>query len=426
MGLIKSGTEDSFINEYYLLVVMEEELAEEPLDNIEWKGKFNLYSRVLKKLEKVKVRGGISEDLFWKIEDIYVDLSELYLENRIRVLGSGIDDNNPYLRQLSRQLGSLHDDFNEVILIDPDNEYGFGFRDDECEKITELVEERLTQRGLSLLSDIAFDNWRRHCKLGDPEEINFDEEGKRKGELCVPHISHANDFFGKEIYDRFREKINAGDEIRVLDLGAGTGGTTEAIVNWVYTLAKKEGIDESKINLNISGVEFNHNLASDFETKADILCDKYTKLKISVAEEDMAQYVSRIAQGDDRFDAIVASYSMHHLKKETRQGLMSNAYDGLVDGGIFLRADPNGGKSEINRKYFNFTDEGTFASFDTGDVSAKHLRGAGFEGIDVLGDEVLKDDLYKSRLNELMGSKVVNSLVADYKQNKGYISVGIK
>ena len=34
--------------------------------------------------------------------------------------------------------------------------------------------------------------------------------------------------------------------------------------------------------------------------------------------------------------------------------------------------------------YFNFTDEGTFASFDTGDVSANDLTYVGFEGHDVL------------------------------------------
>ena len=400
---------------------MEEELAEDHLDNIIWKGKFNLYPRVLKKLEKAKVRGGISEDLFTKIEGIYDDLSRMYLGNRSKLDKKSDEFDNEFVVALNNQLGHLHDNFNDVNYIDPYDEYGFAFQDDECERITELVEKRLIQKGLSVLSDIAFDNWRYHCKLGSPEEIYFDGEGRRKGELCVPHISHANDFFGKEIYDRFRKKIKAGDEIRVLDLGAGTGGTTEAIVNWVYTLAKEDGIDESEINLNITGVEFNHNLASDFGIKASKLSEKYEGVKIEVMEEDMAQYVSQIAQGDERFDAIAASYSMHHLKRKTRQELMSNAYDGLVDGGVFLRADPNGGKSEINRKYFNFTDEGTFASFDVGNVSAEDLTGAGFEGIDVL-----KDASYECRLNKLLGSGVVDSLVADYRENKGYISVGIK
>ncbi len=403
---------------------MDEEIVEdveEHLDNIMWNGRFNLYSRVLKKLETVKNEKRISEELFETIEDIYVDLSELYLENRIRVLGSGTDDTNPYLRQLSRQLGHLHDNFKEVIYIDPDDKYGFAFGNDECEKITEFVEERLSQSDLSALSNIAFENWREHCKLGDPKVYSFDSKGERIEDVGIPHINHANDFFGKEIYDRFREKIKAGEEIRVLDLGAGTGGTTEAIVNWVYTLAKNEDIDESEINLNITGVEFNHNLASDFEIKAQKLREKYEGVEINAMEEDMAQYISQIAQGGEQFGAIAASYSIHHLKRETRQELMGNAYKSLVDGGVFLRADPNGGKSLINGKYFNFTDEGTFASFDTGDVSAEDLTGAGFEGIDVL-----RDASYKSRLNHLLGLDIVDSLVADYSENKGYISVGIK
>ncbi|RLG15277.1 MAG: hypothetical protein DRN71_01795 [Candidatus Nanohalarchaeota archaeon] len=386
---------------------MDDGIVEEHLDKIMWNGEFNLYSWVLKKLE-----GEISVELFGKIKGIYDDLYEMYLKNR----------NNLDKTELDKQLGNLHDNFEEVTLIDPDDKYGFAFQDDECERITELVEERLSQSDLSALSNIAFENWRKHCKLGDPKEIYFDDDGKRRGEVYVPHISHANDFFGKEIYNRFKEKIQAGDEIRVLDLGAGTGGTTEAIVNWVYTLAKNdEKIDESKLKLNIIGVEFNQNLASDFEIKANKLREKYKGVQIEVMGGDMAQYVSQIAQGDRRFDAVAASYSIHHLKRETRQELMDNAYESLVDGGVFLRADPNGGKSEINRKYFNFTDEGTFASFDTGDVSAEDLTGAGFEGIDVL-----KDALYKNRLNQLLGSDVVDSLVADYRENKGYISVGIK
>lgn len=390
------------------------------LENITWKGEFNLYTRVL---DKLNLNSQVTDDLFSKIEGIYIDLSKSYLENRQELIEEQEEFNSDLLDMLNKEVGNLHDSFKEktpaVTWIETPY---FAFKDDECLKITELVEERLTQEDLATLSNIAFDNWRYHCKLGDPKKASFDSEGKRIEGVCIPHINHANDFFGKEIYERFRAKIGAGEEIRVMDLGAGTGGTTEAIVNWVYTLAEEEHIDASKIKLNVVGVEFNHNLASDFQVKASELYKKYKGVNISVMEEDMAQYVSQITQGNEQFDAIAASYSLHHLEIGVRQKLMLDAYGALADGGVFLRADPNGGMSDINRRYFNFTDEGTFASFDIGETSAEDLTGAGFSGIDVLGDAS-----YKNRLNDLLkDTKIVDSLIEDYKQDKGYISIGIK
>jgi SAM-dependent methyltransferase len=398
------------------------------LDNLLWEDKFNLYARILKKLATHTERETddelyVSNELFDKIEGIYTNLSELYLKNRPELDAGKSEFNIESLVALNTGLGALHDNLeNHEPGLTPLQIPEFGFQDDECLKITELVEERLTQEDLTTLSNIAFNYWRSHQKLGDPNSFAFDDKGQRIPSRGIPHLNNANDYFGKEVYDRFEGKILEGEEIRILDLGSGTGDTVEAIVNWVYTLAREDGIAD-KINLKITGVEYNEALAGDFMTKAGNLQAKYTEgsLEIDVVNEDMISYSAKAAQGDEKYDVVSSSYAMHHCKKESRKEIMKNANTALNNNGIFLRADPDKAMSWINKFYFNITDEGTFASFDSGLDAAVDLENSEFMGMDVLRDEV-----YKDRITALVGETVLEELRADYDQHKGYVVAGLK
>ncbi len=398
------------------------------LTNLIWNCEFNLYSRILKKLKDHRAPDHelpVSDELFGKIEGIYTDLSRLYIKNRSKLDADEIDVfDRSLLARLNDEVGALHDNLeNHEPGLTPLQTKYFGFQDDECSRITQLVEERLSQEDLTTLSNIAFNYWRTHQKLGDPDSFAFDDKGKRIPNRGIPHLNNANDYFGKEVYDRFKEKILAGEEIRILDLGSGTGDTVEAIVNWVYTLARREDIVEN-VRLKITGVEYNEALAGDFMKKAGNLQKKYGskgRLEINVVNDDMIAYTKRAADGDDKYDVVSSSYAMHHCKRAKRQRMKGNAHSILNKGGIFLRADPDMAMSEINKFYFNITDEGTFASFDSGEIAVDDLNEAKFKGIDVL-----RDSQYEDRMVALVGEDTLRELRQDYDQHKGYVVMGLK
>ncbi len=63
------------------------------------------------------------------------------------------------------------------------------------------------------------------------------------------------------------------------------------------------------------------------------------------------------------FDLIIANYVLHHLTLEYRKHIYKWLLDSSKDYAFFAVSDPLLGASEFNRRYFNFTDEGVFASF---------------------------------------------------------------
>jgi len=316
--------------------------------NLVWGGNFNPWSRVIQKLAG-KVQGSTHADLV----PFYEELTAKYLEDKPHLNPTGPNPDESAIRRLNEDIGSIHDDMAGLHFVSDE----FAFSDNACIALTELVEERISQRQLSELSNVAFEMWSEYGKLGNPLVSSFLDAGTRDGTIGIPHINLANDYFGKEIFNRTVDKIIGGKPIHVLDLGAGTGGTTEAVVHWVYALASAEGIQD-KVNLYVVGVEFNNRLAGEYEVRADALRRQFPGVKISVVEGEMSAYVAELVESSGgTFDAIVASYSLHHLKQQTRTDLFRHSSTLLSNGGVFLRADPSEAKSEINKRYFNFTYE---------------------------------------------------------------------
>ena len=70
---------------------------------------------------------------------------------------------------------------------------------------------------------------------------------------------------------------------------------------------------------------------------------------------------SRDSVSLNKFDLIVANYVLHHLTKKSRLRIYNLLLKISNSNSILAIADPNQGISEINRRYFNFTDEGVFS-----------------------------------------------------------------
>lgn len=378
------------------------------LSNIIWVGQdnkahLNIYSRVLEHLKRAK----IDEQLFKKVEDIYTDISYAYFANRPNMSYS-------YKLNLDRELGLLHDGFS--IGMYPIESDDFAFRYDECELLSQLIEERLDSEQLKTLSKIAFDYWAEAGKLGDPEKLRFKAE-KEEG---IPHINTANDYMGKQIYQTLKDKINAGETIRIYDLGAGTGGTTEAVIHWVNTLAKENGISAA---IEIDAVEFNDTLAEGLEIKRQKLEKEYIRTEINIFKSDMEAHAREQAkQTSEKYDAILASYSMHHLLNKDKEYLLRDSHKLLKRGGIFLWADPNEGKSWINRHFFNFTDEGTFASFISHTRAKEMLENAGYSESNVATDA----EYISTICWQFMSQKELGILYDNCQNHNGYVCIGRK
>ena len=398
-------------------------------ENILWqspdgKDHLEIYSRVLQRHVPT-----MEDSVYRKLEKIYSIMSFAYFQNRPEIDSSELD----------AQLGDLHDNF-ETGMFPLKGEYMMN--DGECELRNALIEgdTNLVMAYLSSISDFdtankllegyepftsddlksgsneSFDFWAKAGKLGDPNKLRFEEEEK----TGVPHIETANDYMGKQIYHTFQEKIKDGDEIRVLDLGGGTGGTTEAIIHWVYECAKRENMPS--INMHVETVEFNDGLAKGLETKKELLEAKYSGCRVNVVNADMQTYISeKTALTLDDFDVVSASYSIHHLLNDDKKELLDNAYSVLKEGGLMMWADPNEGKSDINKSFFNLTDEGTFASFTSHEQAKQMLEEAGFIS------HVASDAPYISEIcSEFMSQSETDILMDNCHNHNGFVCIGVK
>lgn len=387
----------------------------EELKNLFWGGldgserHLNIYSRVLSRLKEEVEKDKIGEGLFTKIEAIYAGISQEYFKDHF----------GANLFRLNKELGVLHDNFKEKITPDLFIQSEFlGFTDNGCELISRLVESGLENEEVKALTKNAFDSWAETGKLGKPDELRF-PDNEDKG---IPHINSANDYMGSQIYDKFKEKIKLGEEIKILDLGAGYGGTAESIIHWIYTCAERDGIERSKINITLDAVEFNDILAAGLNIKKDKLKEKYRNTKINIIKADAQEYVAQKAVSlDEEYDVVDASYMMHHLLNKDKADVLKNSNKITKKDGMFLWADPNQGKSQINKRFFNFTDEGTFASFLSPEEAVKLIENAGYKAIDVISNPNCK-----STIVSLIGEQKYNVLSDNYNNFNGYVCVGVK
>jgi len=110
--------------------------------------------------------------------------------------------------------------------------------------------------------------------------------------------------------------FEAGDEIRVLDLGAGTG-----LFSWHvsqrYGRASLVLYDVSSQMLKVAGERF-----SALGERASIVQADYLEL-----------------DAYDAYDAVISSLSIHHLEHEDKRALFSQVYRALRDGGVFINVD---------------------------------------------------------------------------------------
>lgn len=118
------------------------------------------------------------------------------------------------------------------------------------------------------------------------------------------------------------------DEIRVLDLGAGTGLVT-ALLMTVFPKIKATLVDISEEMLSKAKARFAYRSGIGFEVIDYARCTP-----------------------SKNFELVVSAMSIHHLVDSDKQLLFKNIFNVLIPGGVFINAEIVKGASEETEKIY--------------------------------------------------------------------------
>jgi ubiquinone/menaquinone biosynthesis C-methylase UbiE len=133
--------------------------------------------------------------------------------------------------------------------------------------------------------------------------------------MAIPHHDEFQQQTGKELLNNF----DSHAEINILEIGAGTGLTTQEISR-VMPNAKITSIDLEKVMLDQAKAK---NLDSD----------------IVFVQVDVNDFLNYANQNGIKYDAVVTGYTLHNFSHTFRSEVLAGICGILKDGGIFINAD---------------------------------------------------------------------------------------
>lgn len=389
-------------------------------ENLIFDNKLNLYTRELNKFKEEFDKAGCPED-FIKLEKITYELSKEFFKEK-----SNLDLENKNLdtkkfNEFLRQIGRLHDDPTPKNSL-TNKEF---FISNEMSKEGNRLFNELPRDSQKHISRIIYGDYVSRDIPPKPDQQKFNP----KEPDYLPHMARANYFAGLLLYKKLREKIKNNEEVRILDLGAGVGNTTGAIIHFIQDLAQKEdNIDPNKIKLIFDCVEHQDALHDIFREYSKKLKNYIPNVTINLHKEDMVKHVEDKVAGakeKGRYDAIVGNYSMNYLGDGYKNELMKNAKELLNPEGILYRADFDG-LSEINKNYFNFTLVGIMRAANTAEEAKELMKQSGFKSTLFSDLEDPDSEYYQKLTTRYFGKEVAEEMINDTESHNGYICVGKK
>ena len=146
----------------------------------------------------------------------------------------------------------------------------------------------------------------KRCHAGD----EFDLSG-----IAIPHREELQNNISTVIKEEFQSK--SVDEIKVLEIGCGTGYTTSIIL-------------DADNRTRIVAVDNDEEM---LEKAKEVLENK----RVELIEEDALEFLKK--QSSDSFDVCASAFTLHNFTSDYREKVLQEMYRVLRPGGIFVNAD---------------------------------------------------------------------------------------
>jgi len=171
-------------------------------------------------------------------------------------------------------------------------------------------------------------------KIDEEREDLFGEDNKIAEEydllkMAIPH----HDEFQEQVAIELEKFFGSKQDPAILEIGSGTGITTQEIVK-ALPKAKIVALD----------------LESGMQEQAKV---KNISQSIEYVTEDVYGYLKSLEDGS--FDALVTGYTLHNFENDFREKVVTEIFRVLKPGGLFLNADKYALSDE--NEYRNVYDE---------------------------------------------------------------------
>ncbi|MCK5026765.1 MAG: class I SAM-dependent methyltransferase, partial [Nanoarchaeota archaeon] len=137
--------------------------------------------------------------------------------------------------------------------------------------------------------------------------------------LACPHFQELENTLGRIIREQFQDK--SFEEIKVLEIGCGSGYTTLIILN-------------SNNRTRIVAVD---NESVMIEQAKEILNEFVENNRVELIEGDALEFLKK--QDSDSFEVFASGFTLHNFTKNYRGKVIKEIYRVLKPEGIFVNAD---------------------------------------------------------------------------------------
>lgn len=163
-----------------------------------------------------------------------------------------------------------------------------------------------------------FDNWAKTYDITVKKDIGSLKIFKNYNEIL------------QTVYEKSVKNISKGHNIKILDIGVGTGNLSKKYLNNGYNII---GIDQSRQMMNVAK-------------------QKFPNLKVRLGE------FLKIPFGNSEFDIIVSTYALHHLNDDEKELAVKEMIRVLKDNGKIVIGDLMFENNNEKRKLLNgFTND---------------------------------------------------------------------
>jgi hypothetical protein len=251
---------------------------------------------------------------------------------------------------------------------------------DEGRRLARTADDYLTHLGpdgTRLLADTNYSLYFSNHTMATAADLlqtGINDIVETDTESQMPHLTRTNLAIG-QIVQNIIER--ADGKVSVTDMGSGTGATLAAIVAGVEEAGRQGHGGQTSILGLESNPDFYASLEQFMHKAARRLFDAHTGLNsetidrlmdqpdlfeqtitfngLAIVRGDIMRSVEHLAIPADQKDIsiVTANYVWHRLTTESKRDVVKS-----LDADIFLIADLAENASEVNRRYFNFGNNG--------------------------------------------------------------------